>query len=169
MTAFIALLRAINVGGAGKLPMSELRGLCAEAGFDDVRTYIQSGNVVLKSKLGEAKVKATLEAALTEKMGKPASVIVRTLAELKAAQQRNPFPDAKPAQVIVLFLDKAPPKGALADVVIPAREELELHGRELYVHYPDGQGRSKLKLPFAKEGTGRNLNTIAKLVEMAAS
>lgn len=168
MSIFVALLRAINVGGTGKLPMSELRALCERARFDDVRTYIQSGNVVFKSELSEADVKATLEAALAKKMGKPVGVVVRSDAELSSTLKRNPFPAAKPAQVLIYFLDQAPAKGALDDVTIPGREQLELHGRELFVHFPDGQGRSKLKIPFAKQATARNLNTVAKLVEMAA-
>jgi uncharacterized protein (DUF1697 family) len=167
MTVFIALLRAVNVGGTGKLPMAELRALCEQHGFEDVRTYIQSGNVVFVSALAKDEVKAMLEAALAEKMGKPVGVLLRTRAELKAAYDHNPFPDADPKQVIVLFLDEKPKKGALDGVVIPGSERLELRGRELFIHYPDGQGSSKLKVPFAQVGTGRNLNTVAALIELA--
>ena len=164
---YVALLRAVNVGGTGKLAMTELRALCESIGFAEPRTYIQSGNVVFDSTLPEAKVKATLEKALAKKMGKPTAAIVRTAKELAATLQHNPFPDAATNRVIVVFLDEAPAKTALRDVKIPANEELQLRGRELFIHYPDGQGRSKLKVPFAKDGTGRNLNTVAKLLEMA--
>ena len=169
MTAYVALLRAINVGGTGKLPMTELRAVCEELGYGDVKTYIQSGNVVFTSKLSEAKVKAALEKALAQRMGKPVAVLVRTHDELAATLAKNPFPDASPSKVLVLFLDDKPPKGALDDVVAPGGEELELHGRALFVHYPNGMGRSKLKVPFAKEATGRNVNTLAKLVDMTAA
>lgn len=169
MTAYAALLRAINVGGTGKLPMSELRALCEELGFDDVKTYIQSGNVVFRSELSEARVKAALEEALAKKMGKPVAVLVRTHAELAKTLAHNPFPDASPSRVLVLFLDDKPPKGALDDVIAPGGEELSLHGRELFIHYPNGMGRSKLKVPFVKDATSRNVNTLTKLVEMAAA
>lgn len=167
MKAYAALLRAINVGGTGKLPMSDLRALCEEAGFTGVKTYIQSGNVVFRSRLGEASVRTKLEKAVAAKLGKPCSVAVRTTAELDAILRRNPFPKAAPNQVLVLFLHEEPPKDALNEVKIPAREELELAGREVFVHFPDGMGASKLKIPFAKTATGRNVNTVKKLAAMA--
>src|SRR6478735_565092 len=108
MAVYVALLRAVNVGGTGKLPMTELRDLCEAAGFDCVKTYIQSGNVVFKSALSEPKVKAKLEKALTVTLGKPAAALVRTAAELRRAIARNPFPKAEPNRVIVLFVDQAP-------------------------------------------------------------
>ncbi len=169
MTTFVALLRAVNVGGTGKLPMSELAALCEGCGFSGVATYIQSGNVVFGSALPEKKVKAALESALAKRMGKPVGVAVRTGAELAAVLEANPFKEAAPNRVIVLFLDAPPPRGALDAVKIPGRERLWLRGRELFVHYPDGQGASKLKLPLAREGTGRNLNTVARLAEMASA
>jgi uncharacterized protein (DUF1697 family) len=167
MPVYVALLRAINVGGTGKLPMTELRDLCESAGFDCVKTYIQSGNVIFKSALPEAKVKAKLEKALTAKMGKPFFALVRTATELGAVVKRNPFKQATPNQVLVLFLDEKPAKNALAGLKIPGREKVELTGREVFIHYPDGMGRSKLRIPFAKTGTGRNLNTVETLATMA--
>ncbi len=166
MPVYVALLRAINVGGTGKLPMTDLRTLCENAGFESVSTYIQTGNVILASPLSEPKVKATLEKALAVKMGKPTGAMVRTTAELHAVVRRNPFPAAEGNRIIVLFLDEAPPKSALAGLPIPGREEVKVLGREIFIHYPDGQGRSKLKIPFAKTGTGRNLNTVEKLAAM---
>jgi uncharacterized protein (DUF1697 family) len=163
---YVALLRAVNVGGTGKLSMAELRALCESIGFEEPRTYIQSGNVVFRSKLPEAKVKATLEKALAKKMGKPTKALVRSAKELRATLEHNPFSAAETNRVIVVFLDEAPPKSALRDVRIPGREELEVRGREIFVHYPDGQGHSKLKVPFSDRGTGRNLNTVAKLIDM---
>jgi len=169
VSVFVALLRAVNVGGTGTLPMSELRALCESAGFTDVATYIQSGNVVLRSGLGERKVKEVLEAALAARLGKPVGVMVRTGTQLFATLKANPFKKAEPNKVVVVFLDKPPGASALNGVAIPGGEELSLGGRELFIHYPDGQGQSKLKVPLAKEGTGRNLNTVAKLAQMAAS
>src|SRR5688572_7023932 len=99
MTTFIALLRAINVGGTGKLPMKDLVLLCTELGFDKVRTYIQSGNVVFASRLSEKTIRTRLEKALTEKLGKQAAVMVRTAAEMQAVLKGNPFPHAEPAKV----------------------------------------------------------------------
>lgn len=167
MAIFVALLRAVNVGGTGKLAMSELRELCEDAGFANVTTYIQSGNVVFASKLTVAKVRQKLETALRKKMGKPVGVLLRTPAELEAIVERNPFKKAAPNQVLVLFLDRAASKSALAEIEIPGREKLEASGREVFIHYPDGMGRSKLKTPFAKTATGRNLNTVKKLAELS--
>lgn len=167
MAGFVALLRAINVGGTGKLGMSDLREMCEAAGFRNVRTYIQSGNVVFTSSLAEAKVKGKLEQALAKKLGKPVGVLLRSGAELAALERANPFGSAPRNRVVVLFLEEAPPKTALANLSIPGPEVVKPHGRELFIHYPDGQGRSKLKLPFAKTATARNLNTVVKLAAMA--
>lgn len=167
MTAYIALLRAINVGGTGKLAMSELAILCETAGFKGAKTYIQSGNVVFGSLLSEAKVKAKLERALAAKMGKPFAALVRNLAELEGVVKRNPFMKAAPNRLQIVFLDDAPAGDALAGLKIPGREEVKLAGREIFIHFPDGMGQSKLKIPFTKIGTARNLNTVVKLVEMA--
>jgi uncharacterized protein (DUF1697 family) len=169
MRTFVALLRAVNVGGTGKLAMADLVKICEKAGFRGVTTYIQSGNVVLDADADaeESDVKATLEAAIGKKLGKPVGVIVRRPAELERVLADNPFPGAPPAKVIVMFYDRKLSARATADVTVPAGEELCIHGRELYVHYPDGQGRSKLKIPLAAEATGRNLNTLAKLAAIA--
>jgi uncharacterized protein (DUF1697 family) len=167
MDVFVALLRAVNVGGTGKLRMDELRELCEAVGFDNVSTYIQSGNVILRSELTASGVERKLERALRTKIGKPVGVHLRTPAELEAIVERNPFKQAAPNRLLVLFLDRSPPENALADLGIPGREEVELSGREVYIHYPDGMGRSKLKIPFAQEATGRNLNTVKKLLELS--
>jgi len=168
VTTLIGLLRAVNVGGTGKLPMADLRSLCTDLGFTDVATYIQSGNVVFRTRLSEAKAKAALEAALAKRLGKPAAVIMRSHEEMLAVERANPYPEAAPNQLLVLFFDVAPPKNALAGVKAPGGEELTLRGRELYIHFPKGMGASKLKIPLADIGTGRNLNTVRKLIEMAA-
>ncbi len=167
MPTHIALLRAVNVGGTGKLPMAELRELAAGLGFENPRTYIQSGNLVFESRLGAAKVKQSLEAALTKRMGKPCAVILRSATELETVVAENPYPDAAPSQLLVLFLDGKPDAKVLAAVQAPGGERLAAGRREVYLHFPNGMGQSKLKIPFADIGTGRNLNTVRALLQMA--
>lgn len=169
MTAYTALLRAINVSGTGTLPMAELRALCETAGFADVATYIQSGNVVFRSQRSESSVKKRLEQALAERMGKPVGVHVRPRQEIDALLEHNPFPSAPPNRVVVFFLDAPLTSHTVAALEPPDGEQIIAHGRELIVHYPHGQGQSKLKLPCARTATGRNLNTIGKLAEMLAA
>jgi uncharacterized protein (DUF1697 family) len=163
MTSYVALLRAINVGGTGKLEMAELRRLCEGCGFTNVSTYIQSGNVVFQSKRSEPSVLKLLEQTLAERMGKPVGVLVRSAAELGTVLEHNPFPDVPPNKLIVLFLDKPVPRGGLDNIESPGGEQLVSHGREIFIHYPEGQGKSQLKLPFHRVGTGRNFNTVRKL------
>jgi uncharacterized protein (DUF1697 family) len=167
VTTYIALLRAVNVGRTGKLPMADLKALCLEVGFEDVRTYIASGNVLFRSKLSAAKVKSTLEARLADYAGSLIGVALRTAAELEAILKANPFPKAAQSHVVAIFLDAPPPKDALRHATGQKREEMRLGTREIFVHYVDGIGTSKLKIPAAKSGTGRNMNTVAKLVELA--
>ena len=166
MTVFVALLRAINVGGTGKLAMSDLSALCSALGFDKVRTYIQSGNVVFESDLSEKAIRTRFETALTEKLGKRADVVVRTASELRSVLKANPFPNAEPAKVGVYFQTDRVKHSLLDEIVAPGGEEVRLGKREIYIHFPHGMGRSKLKLP-AGVGTIRNMNTVAKLVDMA--
>jgi uncharacterized protein (DUF1697 family) len=169
MTAFVALLRAVNVGGTGKLPMSELVRMCADAGFAAARTYIASGNVVFKSRSAETKVKALLEQALRDYAGKPVGVMVRTSVEMAAILANNPFPSARPNRTVAIFLDAPPPPDTLRTLSGQKDEVVRLGTREIYVHYGEGMASSKLKIPAAKTGTARNMNTIAKLAEMAAA
>ena len=167
MKTYIALLRAVNVGGTGKLPMAELRAMCEDAGFHRVRTYIASGNVPLESAASGKQVKAALEARLERYAGKPVGVVVRTGAELAAVLAANPFPQAAPNRAVAIFLDEAPPADALQAVSGRNGEEIALGKREIYVHYGEGMADSRLKIIAAKAGTARNINTISKLVEMA--
>jgi uncharacterized protein (DUF1697 family) len=167
LKTFVALLRAVNVGGTGKLPMSELKAICAAAGFAGVRTFIASGNVVFGSEKSEAQIKAALEARLKAYAGKPIGVLVRTAAELAAVLKANPFPQAAPNRTVAIFLNKPPPATCLAEISGQAGEEVRLGNREIYVHYGDGMAKSKLRIPAAAEGTARNMNTIAKLTALA--
>jgi uncharacterized protein (DUF1697 family) len=169
MPTYIALLRAVNVGGTGKLPMTELKAMCVAEGFADVQTYIASGNVVFSTKLSAAKAKAALEQRLQDHAGKPVGVIISSAEEMAAVLQANPFPKAPPNFTVAIFLDESPPADALKHVKGQQDEEMELGKREIYVAYGSGMGRSKLKIPAAVRGTARNINTIAKLVGLAAS
>jgi uncharacterized protein (DUF1697 family) len=169
MTAFIALLRAVNVGGTGKLPMSELKAMCEAAGFDKVQTYIASGNVVFVSRKSEAQAKAALEARLAAYAGKEVGVLVRSAKEMATILEHNPFPKEAPNRTVAIFLDAAPARGALDEVSGRKNEELRLGTREIYVHYGDGMGTSKLKIPAARTGTARNMNTVAALAKLAAA
>ena len=168
MTTFIALLRAVNVGGTGKIAMTDLKRLCAECGFADVRTYTASGNIILESAITEARVKAKLEAALKAHVGKSVGVLVRSADEIAAVIAQNPFPKKAPNRTVAIFLDRPPARDILDGVRGRKDEEISVVGREIYVHYPDGIGISKLVIPGAKDGTARNMNTVAKLAELAA-
>src|SRR5689334_1386898 len=168
MAAFIALLRAVNVGGTGKLPMSELKAMCEELGFTQVRTYIASGNVVFASRKSETAIKAVLEKRLATYAGKPVGVMVRNAAEMAQVSSGNPFPKAAPNRTMAIFLDDAPPRDTLKHMRGQKDEEIKLGKREIYVHYGEGMAKSKLVIPAAKAGTARNMNTVATLAKMAA-
>lgn len=168
MGAFIALLRAVNVGGTGKLPMSELKAMCEELGYAAVRTYIASGNVVFTSRKSQSAIKTALEKRLHAYAGAPVGVLVRSATEMAQVLADNPFPKAAPNRTVAIFLDKAPPADALAGIRGQNKEEIRLGRREIYVHYGGGMGTSKLVIPAAKTGTARNMKTIATLAKMAA-
>lgn len=168
MPVVVVLLRAVNVGGTGKLPMGDLKRLCEKAGFRGVRTYIASGNIVAEQDGSETEAKAALEAELKAYAGKPVGVIVRTAAEMAEVVALNPFPDRAASRTVAIFLDSAPKPDALSEVKGRVNEEVRRGAREIYVHYSDGIGRSKLSIPAAREGTARNMNTVARLAAMAA-
>jgi uncharacterized protein (DUF1697 family) len=164
MAAFVALLRAVNVGGTGKLPMAELKSMCETAGLTEVRTYIASGNVVFHSAKTAAQIKAALEKLLLSYAGKPVQVFVRSAAEIADVLSGNPFPDAAPNRTVAIFLDQAPAPDTMAQLSGRRDEQVALGKREIYVHYGDAMGDSKLKVPGG--GTARNMNTVAKLAAM---
>lgn len=165
MTVYVAFLRAVNVGGTGKLPMAELRAMCESVGFTQVRTYIASGNVVFDSALDEPGVKRLLERCLATYANKPVGVLIRTGAELSAVLATNPFKSTAPNRTVAIFLDAPPPADALDKASGQQQEEMALGTREIYVHYGSGMASSKLKIPAASAGTARNINTVATLVE----
>jgi uncharacterized protein (DUF1697 family) len=169
VTTYIALLRGINVTGHGILAMKDLSSMCVDLGFGCVRTCIQSGNVVFRSKLGGKAVQSRLEEALEKHMGKKINVMLRTEQEIGAVLKANPFPAENPAKVGVHFLHEPPVVDFLDRVVAPGGEQVRLGSREVYVYFPDGMGQSKLKMPLKVDAvTVRNINTVAKLVALAA-
>ena len=167
MPIYIALLRAVNVGGTGKLPMAELKAMCERIGCRDVRTYIASGNVVFRSAKSAAAVKKSLEKELAEYAGKSVGAHLRSPAEMAAVLAGNPFPGAAKSHTVAIFLDEPTSAEMLDSISGQVQEEVALGTREIYVSYGPTMGKSKLKIPAAKTGTARNMNTIAQLVELA--
>jgi uncharacterized protein (DUF1697 family) len=176
----IALLRGVNVGGHNRIKMEVLKSLCEGLGLCDIRTYIQSGNIVFStSDKSLAKVAGRIEDSIEKEAGFRPSVILRTASELHGVVARNPFADREdvaPNKLYVTFLASEPTTEA-RDKVLAFKadpEELRIVGRELYIFFPDGMGRTKLPLPAIERAlkvpaTARNWNTVTKLVEMAAS
>jgi len=166
VTAYVGLLRAVNVGGR-QLKMADLKSVAEELGLESPRTFIASGNLLFVSKKGEATVKRDLEAALSEHMGKSVEVMVRTAQEMENAVAANPFSSEPGNRVVAIFFDNPPADDAISAAKNVADERLVLGSREIYVHYPSGQGRSKLRLSGRAQGTARNMNTVARLAELA--
>ena len=176
MGRMVALLRAVNVGGR-KLPMAELRALCAELGWQDIATYIQSGNVVFTAKGRPAAIETQLEQAITKRFGLDVPVIVRTAAEWARYPAGNPFKQAAKDEPnrLMLMVSESPPADDAAKV-IQARardgEQVRRAGDALWIHYPAGAGTSRLSptqidRAIGSPGTARNYNTVMKLMEMS--
>jgi uncharacterized protein (DUF1697 family) len=166
MTAYVALLRAINVGGR-KLLMDELKALGGELGFRNSRTFIASGNLLFTSNDSEAAVKGKLEAALRDHMEADVPVMVRTASELQAVAEGNPFTDRPGNRVVAMFLDRPPPVDALDHATGVNDERMAFGAREIYIAYGDGMADSKLKIPAAAKGTARNMNSVSKMATIA--
>jgi uncharacterized protein (DUF1697 family) len=166
VTRYVALVRAVNVAGQ-QLLMRDLMRMAEELELEKARTYIASGNLIFSSAKPERQLKTALEGAMEQHWGKPAGVMIRTAAQLAAVVSKNPFTDHPGNRVAAIFLDEAPPKDAVTDVKNAKDEEVALGAREIYVHYPSGMGQSKLRIPAAANGTARNMNTVAKLAELA--
>ena len=177
MTAMICLLRGVNVGGHNQIKMDALRALCESLGLRNSQTYIQSGNAVFQSSERDpVKLAARIESAIEKKHGFRPDVVLRTAAEMRKVVAHNPFAKRsgiEPNKLAVMFLARSP-EAAVQDAVRkiePEVEELHLLGRELYIYFPDGMGRSKLAPLLARAlkntGTARNWNSVMKLLEMA--
>lgn len=171
MTAFVALLRGVNVGGGNKVPMADLRDLCAELGWTGVRTYIASGNLVFEAEGDPATLAEDLRRAMVSRMGVDVPIMVLPGAALRAVLDDCPIAPAAGNHLHGAFLWADPHfDDALYAKLRTPTEEIRLQGRVAWVHTPDGFGRSRLaeKLPkvLGVDFTARNLNTIRKLVEM---
>jgi uncharacterized protein (DUF1697 family) len=173
VTVYVALLRGINVGGRS-LKMDALREIAVGAGFDRVSTYIQSGNVLFRSRLGTASVAATLHDAILDGAGIDTTVVIRTAEQMRGVAAGNPWPDRiqDPTRVSVSFL--YPECVPTIDDVDPAEfapDEVVVVGQDAYLSTPNGLGRSKLVEPVLKrlglQGTVRNWRSVAKLTELA--
>lgn len=166
-STYIALLRAVNVGGTGKLPMKDLVAMCKSLGFAEVQTYIASGNVLFESEKPATTCRALLEAELQAYAGKPVTVFLRTPAEFSAILDANPYADKAPNRTVTIFLDAAPDASVITSAKGRKSEEIALGSQHLYVHYGEGMADSKLVIPAASNGTARNMNTVAKLLILA--
>jgi len=178
MTTHIALLRAINVGGTKPIGMADLRAFLGELGFEDVRSLLQTGNIVFRggTNTGTA-LERLLESEAEQRLGLSTAFVVRTAKEWEAIVARNPFPEeaaADPAHLVALFLKDAPPTSSVKTLqaAIQGPEIVSLVAKQLYVVYPVGIGRSKLTIKTIEKtlgttGTGRNWNTVLKIAELA--
>lgn len=180
MAAIISMLRAVNVGGHNIIKMDALRALYESLGFEDPKTYVQSGNVVFKTKERSlTQIAARIESAIERSFGFRPAVIVRTIPELRDVIARNPFANRdgiEPNKLLVTFLPIDPGQDARdrALLIKTDPEELRIDGRELYIYFPNGMGRPKLSYAaidraLKTSGTGRNWSTVLKLLEMAES
>jgi uncharacterized protein (DUF1697 family) len=176
MTTFIALLRGINVVGNNRLPMRELSALLTGLGLRDVRTYIQSGNVVFHSNAkNKAALAAKISAAIKAQHGFAPQVLLLDADELRQAMAGNPYPDAVtiPKSLHLFFLADSPqhPDRKALEASRTGDERFKLAGKVFYLHTPDGFGPSKLAARVEKSlgvaATARNWNTLCKLAEMA--
>lgn len=181
MPTFVILLRAVNVGGTGKLPMASFRKLLEDLGYTNVATYIQSGNAVVDARGTAASVAKAVATAIEKHMGAPVGVVVRTHEDLGRIIAANPFAveaAADGARVHVAFLAGPAGKGAktaLEEVVVKyptRRDRYHLAGDHLYFHFPEGAADTKftgktIDRAIGVIATGRNWNTVLKLHQMA--
>jgi uncharacterized protein (DUF1697 family) len=178
MATWVVLLRGINVGGANRLAMADLRNLMSDLGHTGVSTYIQSGNAVITSgRQDRSKMADEICEGIAANFGPVVSAVLRTPDELRASLAANPF-SSEPGgtRVLITFLSDRPEPDAVAGLdrerFLPDR--FEVIGSEIYGYYPNGAGRSKMTLDYFEKqlhvrGTARNLNTVAKLIELATT
>jgi uncharacterized protein (DUF1697 family) len=176
VATYIVLLRGVNLAGRNRVAMPELRAALEAAGFEEVRTYVQSGNVVLSSRKSPEGVARGVERVIADRFGLNIEVVVRRRAELAGVVKRNPLGKVatEPRRYQVTFLAKAPGADVVKKLESSAvgGEQVVLAGRELYAWHPDGVGRSKLAALLAGKGLGvtataRNWATVTKLLALA--
>ena len=176
MASWVVLLRGVNVGGANRLAMADLRDVVTDLGHTEVSTYIQSGNVVLSSaRKDRAAMAAEICAGIQATSGMSVAAVLRTPKELRASLAANPFKEVPAgASALITYLSNVPAADDAAELetdrFLP--DQFVLLGSELYGLYPNGAGRSKMTLGYFEKrlhvhGTSRNLNTVAKLIELA--
>lgn len=168
MTAYVALVRAVNVTGTGMLPKEKLKAMGEACGFGNVRTFINSGNLLFTSRLSESSVRKRVQEQLAEYFGKPVPAYIRSAKEMAEAAASNPFKDDKPSRVMAHFIDAEPVQAMINEARDIAGERLALGPRLIYVSYGEGIGKTKLKLAAIKTGTARNMNSVAKIAELLA-
>jgi uncharacterized protein (DUF1697 family) len=168
VTGYVALLRGVNLIGKSSLRMADLKAIAEELGLGSPRTFIASGNLLFASAKAEEKLRAILEERLEAHMGSTVRVMLRSADEMEEVVRANPFTDSPGNKVQAFFMNAAPPP----DLVETARnvddERIAVGKREVYVAYGEkGIGRSRLRIPAAESGTARNMNTVARLAELA--
>jgi uncharacterized protein (DUF1697 family) len=172
---YVALLRGINLGARNKVSMRDLRALFGALGAEDVSTYVQSGNVIFKSRDGPAELRAAAEERITRDLGLDVTVLLRTGSELAAVVADNPFAadHREPKTLHVTFLADAPDaeRARELDPTAWQPDEFRVVGREVHLHCPNGYGRSKLSNAFFERGLGvaattRNWRTVTNLAEL---
>ena len=180
MTIFVSLFRGINVGGNRIVKMPDLKALHEALGLQNVVTYIQSGNVIFTSDTTDTtQLERDIEAAFSEKFGFHSHVVVRSLSDIQALIANTPFQnslDKEAKWIAVLFLSTHPADNALAEIrkAYSGPEEIVISGKDVYLYYPEGVGRSKLTSALLDKklqthGTARNWNTVLKLQELSVS
>ncbi len=174
MGVYVALLRGVNLGPTRKISMPQLRGLATELGYEDVATYIASGNLIVSTDRPAETIEHELMAAIEATFAHRVDVTVRTPAQLERVLAANPYPDGNPSLVTVAFLT-GPVASTAADKVAALAVAGERHtfgDREIYVDYAHGIGKSKLAAKFSAavgvSATVRNVRTVAKLLELAS-
>jgi uncharacterized protein (DUF1697 family) len=178
MSVAVLMLRGVNVGSHHLIKMESLRGLCDSLRLQDAQTHIQSGNVVFKTDERDlARLAGRIEKAIEQNFGFRPDVIVRTISELRDAIRKNPFgkrAGVDPSKLLVVFLAGDPGPEALDKAlrIKGCPEELRIPGREIFIYYPNGMAETKLVWTSILKkvnttGTGRNWNTVRKLLEMA--
>jgi uncharacterized protein (DUF1697 family) len=177
MSSHVALLRGINVGGAKKIAMSALLGLLKDLGFDEGKSLLQSGNLIFRADGKKAaELEHLLETEAHKRLALQTDFMVRTEAEWAKIIARNPFPEeakTDPSHLVVVFLKESPSKAAAEALrkAITGPELVRFDGRQAYVTYPDGIGRSRLtntliETKLGTRGTARNWNTVLKIATL---
>ena len=169
MTAYVALLRGVNLVGKSSLKMADLKAIAARLKLEKARTYIASGNLLFVGDKPEEKLREMLEEEIQAQMGKQVRVMLRTAAEMEKVVEANPFTDQPGNRVQAFFMNDPPSKDILETVRNQADDERIAAGpREVFVAYGErGIGKSRLRIPAAEAGTARNMNTVAKLAALA--